>query len=145
MAQNLSFIRRTGGNRNLMIISLKKTYCCKLHILPIILLTILFSVKAYGATYYIDNSGSKTHPVGTKKPNELGIYDMSGNVYEWCWDWYNRGYYEKSPKDNPKGAIKSSSRVRRGGSWDFYASGVRCAYRNYSRAYYRNYDIGFRL
>ena len=70
--------------------------------------------------WYKDNGGSKTHAVGTKQPNELGIYDMSGNVYEWCQDRY--GAYSTSSQVNPIGAdIEPSNRVIRGGSWDYYA------------------------
>ena len=63
--------------------------------------------------WYKDNSGSKTHTVGTKQPNELGIYDMCGNVWEWCQDWY--GKYSSSSQVNPTGAASGSSRVNRGG------------------------------
>ena len=63
--------------------------------------------------WYKDNSGSKTHAVGTKQPNELGIYDMCGNVWEWCQDWY--GKYSSSSQVNPTGATSGSSRVNRGG------------------------------
>ena len=61
--------------------------------------------------WYDSNSGSKTHAVGGKKPNELGIYDMSGNVWEWCWDWY--GDYSYYSQTNPKGASSGSYRVHR--------------------------------
>ncbi|MBI3399193.1 MAG: formylglycine-generating enzyme family protein, partial [Deltaproteobacteria bacterium] len=67
--------------------------------------------------WYNSNSGQKTHPVGTKAPNGLGIYDMSGNVWEWVQDWYGDNYYKNSPKDNPKGASGGQYRVLRGGSW----------------------------
>ena len=68
--------------------------------------------------WYSDNSGKKTHPVGQKQANELGIYDMSGNVYEWCQDWYDKGYYSKSPSNNPCNNISASQRVYRGGCWE---------------------------
>ncbi|MDP3259083.1 MAG: formylglycine-generating enzyme family protein [Thermodesulfovibrionales bacterium] len=67
--------------------------------------------------WYSSNSGGKTHPVGQKKPNGLGIYDMSGNVFELVNDWYDSDYYKNSPKDNPKGPSSGQSRVLRGGSW----------------------------
>ena len=71
-----------------------------------------------GSEYWCDsNSRTKTQPVGTKQANELGIHDMSGNVYEWCWDWYDEGYYAKSPASDPKGPVSGSKRVVRGGSW----------------------------
>ncbi len=66
--------------------------------------------------WYYDNSRSKTNKVGTKQPNELGIYDMSGNVWEWCNDWYDSNYYSNSPQNNPKGPSSGSYRVLRGGS-----------------------------
>lgn len=63
---------------------------------------------------YGDNSGRSIHPVGGKKPNELGFYDMSGNAYEWCSDWYDCDYYMKSPSNNPQGPSLGTQRVRRG-------------------------------
>ncbi len=68
--------------------------------------------------WYIDNSDIATHPVGQKNPNELGLYDMSGNVEEWCWDWRGYDYYTFSPLINPVGPLSGSYRVNRGGSID---------------------------
>ncbi|MFA5498259.1 MAG: formylglycine-generating enzyme family protein [Candidatus Cloacimonadia bacterium] len=95
--------------------------------------------------WYRDNSGSKTHPVGEKKPNELGIYDMSGNVYEWCWDWYNGSYYSNSPQSNPKGPESGSYRVIRGGSYYSYDDNCTVSIRNFYSPSYINFYLGVRL
>ncbi len=79
--------------------------------------------------WYEDNSFGGTHPVGQKGPNGLGIYDMSGNVWELVWDRYDREYYDSSPKDNPKGPLGGNDRVVRGGSWFFDALSSRTTYR----------------
>jgi formylglycine-generating enzyme required for sulfatase activity len=67
--------------------------------------------------WYANNSGGKTHPVAEKQSNELGLFDMSGNVWEWCSDWYDEGYYSGSPQTDTQGSNSGSSRVLRGGSW----------------------------
>ena len=93
--------------------------------------------------WYKGNSGEKTHPVGQKQPNGLGIYDMSGNVWQWVQDWYGSDY--PSSGNNPQGASSGSGRVIRGGSWSDDAGHVRAARRlNYSPVY-RNGFLGFRL
>jgi formylglycine-generating enzyme len=68
--------------------------------------------------WYQKNSKKMTHPVGTKMPNEIGIYDMTGNAYEWCADRYSGDYYKVSPKENPQGAHIGNDRVLRGGSYN---------------------------
>ena len=80
--------------------------------------------------WYWENSGSKSHEVGQKPKNELGLRDMSGNVWEWCWDWYDEAYYAVSPKDNPTGPLDGAKRVLRGGSFLNNSRSCRVANRN---------------
>lgn len=97
--------------------------------------------------WYSENAGEQTQSVAQKHPNELGLYDMSGNVWEWCWDWYGRNYYSESPTDNPTGPLSGqlSMRVLRGGSWVYDAEAARVDYRNYSFHSYAVNSFGFRL
>ncbi|MCK4653578.1 MAG: formylglycine-generating enzyme family protein [Candidatus Cloacimonetes bacterium] len=96
--------------------------------------------------WYNINSGMKTHKVGTKQANELGIYDMSGNVWEWCNDWYSYiNYYKSSPMNNPKGPDSGSNRVLRGGCWLRGPSRSRVAFRGGLNPDDCYYSVGFRL
>ena len=93
--------------------------------------------------WYYSNSESTTHEVGTKYPNELGIYDMSGNVREWCNDWFD--YYTSSSATNPQGPTYGNMKVNRGGSWTTPAINCRNSYRHTDFPTEKAHDLGFRL
>jgi len=101
--------------------------------------------------WFAGNSSDQMHVGGQKLPNELGLYDMSGNIYEWCWDWYGRDFYAISPLDDPQGPPPPGSnkpwelnRVRRGGSWREEAQAARLSTRSFDYMVYVG-DNGFRL
>jgi formylglycine-generating enzyme required for sulfatase activity len=91
--------------------------------------TLVGSIAWYGS-----NAGGQTHPVGQKAQNGFGLYDMSGNVYEYVNDWYSETYYASSPTTNPPGPASGAYRVIRGGSWGFTARFGRSSYRGYTDA-----------
>lgn len=93
--------------------------------------------------WYDENSDSRTHPVGQKLPNAFGLFDMHGNVLEWCEDWY--GSYEASSQTDPRGPSAGTRRVMRGGSWKFPADVSRSAVRNQCKPSDCDYQVGLRV
>ena len=93
--------------------------------------------------WYIDNSNGNTHPVGQKQPNELGLYDMNGNVNEWCQDWY--GDYSNDNEKDPSGPAIGDYRVYRGGGWDKYSKNCTPFIRYHGKNSYKGISIGLRL
>lgn len=94
--------------------------------------------------WYKSNSDKNTHSVGEKNPNGLGLYDMTGNVWEWVADWYEKDYYKNSPENNPKGPSNGKDRVLRGGSWNYRARGTSAAFRGRGNPTKGNGNSGFR-
>jgi formylglycine-generating enzyme required for sulfatase activity len=95
--------------------------------------------------WYFATADAGTHPVGLKAPNGLGLYDMTGNVWEWTGDWYAASYYASSPRKNPTGPSKGDRRVVRGGGFGNEAFDVRASYRNHLPPDHRAAGLGFRL
>jgi len=95
--------------------------------------------------WYRNNAKGKPHPVGQKRANALGLYDMRGNLWEWVQDAYSGNYYRQSIKDNPKGPVSGKGKVVRGGSWYLAENAMRIGHRNWSYRFKRYNSFGFRL
>ena len=96
--------------------------------------------------WYLDNAEKKTHPVGQKKPNAWGLFDMHGNAWDWTADWYDKDYYNNSPTEDPQGPPAGETRTLRGGAWNLAPRFCRSAHRNqlYGPTHREN-NIGFRV
>jgi len=120
-------------------------YCCRAgSITPWCFGDQILDVNLYA--WYFDNSGGETQPVGEKKPNSWGLFDMHGNLMEWCNDWFGEFYYQQcTEEDHPPGPEDGISKVLRGGAWQFGAEATRSAYRNSSNPETTSSVIGFRV
>jgi outer membrane protein OmpA-like peptidoglycan-associated protein len=101
--------------------------------------------KLNEVAWYVGNSEKRSHNIGQKMPNELDIYDMAGNIREWCSDWYGDTYYKTSPEENPAGPERGTHRILRGGSWGSEENRMRISYRNNEFPYNSAEGFGFRL
>ncbi len=98
-----------------------------------------------GVAWVKENANNQSNPVGQKKANELGLYDMTGNVWQWCQDWFGADYYAGSPAENPQGPATGDHRVIRGGSWNSSAKTCRLAVRLNEPIDHHTSNLGFRV